>query len=252
MEKYLVKTVNNIEADASGNVNINSQTPWTSNINAAGYTLFGNSISGGTLTLSSTSHATKGDIRFGTSAYDEVNNRLGIGTATPGYKLEVDAGNTVGIIQQLTTTSSDSFMRISSWSRYVKIGTDANFGAQIITNAVGFAMPDAGGVYPLFNGSLTNLSANLGSASYAFGDIYANHANFLGTGNNYFAGKVGIGQATPTALLHLKAGTATASTSPLKFTSGTNLTTPENGAMEFDGTNLYFTVGGVRKTVTLV
>ena len=28
--------------------------------------------------------------------------------------------------------------------------------------------------------------------------------------------------------------------------------TPENGALEYDGTNLYFTVGGVRKTVTLV
>ena len=90
MEKYLVKTVNNTEADASGNVNINgSQTPWTSNINAAGYTLFGNSISGGTLALSSTSHATKGDILFGTSAYDEVNNRLGIGTSTPAASLDI-------------------------------------------------------------------------------------------------------------------------------------------------------------------
>ena len=35
-------------------------------------------------------------------------------------------------------------------------------------------------------------------------------------------------------------------------TTGTNLTTPENGAMEFDGTNLYFTVGGVRKTIQLL
>jgi len=36
------------------------------------------------------------------------------------------------------------------------------------------------------------------------------------------------------------------------LTSGTNLTTPENGTFEFNGTNLYFTVGGVRKMVTLV
>jgi len=58
--------------------------------------------------------------------------------------------------------------------------------------------------------------------------------------------------ATPTAHLHIGAGTATANTAPLKLTAGTNLTTPENGAFEFDGINLYFTVGGVRKTVTLV
>ena len=56
-------------------------------------------------------------------------------------------------------------------------------------------------------------------------------------------GNVGIGQTTPTASLHLKAGTATAGTAPIKLTAGTNMTTPENGTFEFDGTNLYFTVG---------
>lgn len=45
-------------------------------------------------------------------------------------------------------------------------------------------------------------------------------------------GNVGIGQATPTAVLHLKAGTATASTAPIKFTAGTQLTTPESGVLE--------------------
>lgn len=60
-----------------------SQTPWTANVNADGYTLFGNDGSGETLTLGSTSHATKGKILFGTSAYDEVNNRLGLGITTP-------------------------------------------------------------------------------------------------------------------------------------------------------------------------
>ena len=50
-------------------------------------TLLGNTTSGGTLTLQSTSNATKGKLLFGTSAYDEVNNRLGIGTATPSSML---------------------------------------------------------------------------------------------------------------------------------------------------------------------
>jgi hypothetical protein len=62
-------------------------------------------------------------------------------------------------------------------------------------------------------------------------------------------GNVGIGILSPTAALHLLAGTATASTAPLKFTSGTNLTTAEAGAMEFNGTNLFFSPSTTRHTV---
>lgn len=68
------------------------------------------------------------------------------------------------------------------------------------------------------------------------------------------SGNLGVGQLTgqPTARLHINAGTATAGTAPLKFTSGTNLTTPEEGAMEYDGTNYYVTVasGPTRQTIT--
>jgi len=45
----------------------------------------------------------------------------------------------------------------------------------------------------------------------------------------------------PTARLHIAAGTAGAGTAPLKLTAGPVNTTPEAGAIEFDGTNLYFT-----------
>lgn len=50
----------------------------------------------------------------------------------------------------------------------------------------------------------------------------------------------------------LTLATGTTTIAPLKLTAGTNLTTPVNGSFEFDGTNLYFTVGGVRKMVTLI
>ena len=64
-------------------------------------------------------------------------------------------------------------------------------------------------------------------------------------------GNVGIGTASPTAILHIKAGTAAAGTAPLKFTEGINLTTAEAGAMEWDGTNLFITqtAGNNRKTL---
>lgn len=50
----------------------------------------------------------------------------------------------------------------------------------------------------------------------------------------------GIG-VTPTAILHLKAGTASANTAPLKFNSGSLMTSPEAGAVEYAGDNLRIT-----------
>jgi hypothetical protein len=54
----------------------------------------------------------------------------------------------------------------------------------------------------------------------------------------------------PTAVIDITPGTA--ALGPLRLNAGTNVTTPLNGLFEFDGTNLYFTVGGTRKTVTLI
>jgi hypothetical protein len=54
-------------------------------------------------------------------------------------------------------------------------------------------------------------------------------------------GLVGVGVTGATAVLHLKAGTATASTAPLKVNSGTLMGTAETGAVEYDGTDWYLT-----------
>lgn len=62
-------------------------------------------------------------------------------------------------------------------------------------------------------------------------------------------GNVGIGEVDPSAVLHLKAGTASAGTAPVKLTAGTNLSTPEAGAIEYDGTSLYFTPSTTRKVL---
>lgn len=66
-------------------------------------------------------------------------------------------------------------------------------------------------------------------------------------------GQLGIGVTAPTAMLHLKAGTATASTAPIKLTSGTLNTTAEAGAIEFLTDKLYATIttGAARKELTL-
>jgi len=54
-------------------------------------------------------------------------------------------------------------------------------------------------------------------------------------------GKVGIGTDIPTAYLHLAEGTSTLA--PFKLTAGTKLNVIEDGAMEYDGSHLYFSVG---------
>lgn len=72
-----------------------------------------------------------------------------------------------------------------------------------------------------------------------------------GTGTNYWTlsgnniynnnvGNVGIGQTTPTARLHLAAGTNVAGTAPLKFTAGTILAAQEDGVLEYGMGHLYF------------
>jgi hypothetical protein len=63
------------------------------------------------------------------------------------------------------------------------------------------------------------------------------------------AGNVGIGTTSPSARLHLAAGVATAFGAPFKLTSGVNLTSPEDGALEYDGSHLYFTIGSTRSAL---
>jgi hypothetical protein len=66
------------------------------------------------------------------------------------------------------------------------------------------------------------------------------------------SGRTGIqGVTTPTAYVHLGAGIATPNNAPLKLTSGVNLTIPEAGCFEFNGTNLFFTPGVSRQNVLL-
>jgi len=61
------------------------------------------------------------------------------------------------------------------------------------------------------------------------------------------------GSTTPTATLHLAAGSATAGTAPLKFTSGPLLTAPEAGAAEYYNGHFYLTTEqSVRLAVALV
>lgn len=82
----------------------------------------------------------------------------------------------------------------------------------------------------------------------AIGTNAVNRLHILGVaGGGSVAGNIGVGQTNPTAFFHIKAGAAAAGSAPLKLTSGTNLTTAEAGAFEYNGTNLFFTRSGTTR-----
>ena len=80
----------------------------------------------------------------------------------------------------------------------------------------------------------------------------SNTAQFLNHSGYYSLaildnGNIGIGTATPTALLNIAAGTST--NAPLQLTSGTSLSSPVNGSIEYDGTNYYATAQGTQQII---
>ena len=79
--------------------------------------------------------------------------------------------------------------------------------------------------------------SNNATISGSVGVVGNTTLNTVSASNSTVTGKMYVGGTgvTPSAYLHLAAGTAVAGTAPLKFTSGSLLTTPEAGAFEFLG-----------------
>ena len=213
---------------------------------SGGQTLIGGTASGNNLTLQSTSNVTKGNILFGTSVYDEVNNRLGIGTTNPGgytdakFTVRMNTathnGNSIAYLASFNRVNSD----VATWY----MGADTSDNGVLVTNNADLRIGKdfVGTFYEYMRMTIINGVAT--TAQFAFN---SNQLILLSTGN------VGIGINSPTAKLHLVAGTATASTAPLKFNSGTSLTTAEAGAVEFTTDDLFFTIttGAARKAFVL-
>ncbi len=184
--------------------------------------LLGSSAASGTLTLMSTSSATKGKIIFGTSVYDEVNNRMGIGTAAPQ--------NVLHVASNILTANTEVFPFRSSESTTAK-GVVIGYYTNSAGTDVAESRIRSTGTVPLAIGTPTYPQA-----------IYI---------LNNTLGNIGIANLNPTARIHIGAGSATPSTAPLKFTSGTLMTIPEPGSVEFNGADLFYTNGsGARKTTT--
>lgn len=178
-------------------------------------------------------------------------NGTGSGTTAVGYNSGYNLGT--GNFNTLIGNSAGAGTGASNVSNVVAVGYQA------LQNIVTFANANIG------IGTQAGLNITSGSNNIIIGyNISAPSAtanNQLNIGNILFgqgitgslatiAGTIGIGKfAATTAMLSLPAGTATVA--PVNIASGVVLTTPLNGSLEYDGTNLFFTVGTTRKTVTL-
>jgi hypothetical protein len=126
-----------------------------------------------------------------------------------------------------------------------------------VGNLVGFRAMDAiGSAVPVVVNQAGLVVEDLLRGTNRFGVVLnltvgANKWNLYAAGSaqNYVAGKLALGNggSAPTAKLEIGAQTTAANSAPIKLIAGTLMTTPENGAIEFDGTHIYCTIGGVRK-----
>lgn len=165
----------------------------------------------------------------------EADGDVGIGTSAASYKLSVrhdQDGYGVMSVDNATSGgfSGVYFMQNTAYRGhigYVNTGGVSTFGGK--------------GFYQLASGDRPMVF----SVGTVGSELFLERMRIDQIGN------VGIG-LVPTAKLTLAAGTATANTAPLKFTSGTNLTTPESGAIEYDGINYFATSGGIRYTLAKV
>jgi 6-phosphogluconolactonase (cycloisomerase 2 family) len=189
-----------------------------------------------TATASTTGSSATGAFNYGTLGYSDQNTLA-------SFQSSVNTYNQVVVQNTSSGTSASADLTISN-----NLGTAttyyANFGinSSTFSGTGSLALPNA--TYVATAGGATASDLVLGTfSSTAPGAIRfvingsGTDALNINTSSRTFVG----GSTSATALLHVAAGTASASTAPVKFTSGTNLTTPEAGTVEYDGTVFYQT-----------
>ncbi len=185
-----------------------------------------------------------GSLAFGTVSEgmritDEGN--VGIGTSTPETFLHIDAGEQLAYPSPVFKATANNG------------GADRDFTIEFTGSSGGNWQMGADSSSRYI---LKGYSVDLSPTNASGGTRVAGSGDFSVYTDDLFVdqseGRVGIGTTSPTATLHLKAGTTAANTAPLKFTAGTNLTTPEAGVMEYDGTDLFFTPDTTRKTLAFI
>jgi hypothetical protein len=145
---------------------------------AGGQAIFGGTAASETYTIKSTSHATKGKVIFGaagTTAYDEVNERWGFGTASPAVPVHIAKATNAQIYVATSSAASSAFLSVAN------TGTPGTFQ----TNIVAFGSTVTGQV--TFTGQTAPNNAALFSSNPVLmvGSQHATGKTVIGAGTNY-------------------------------------------------------------------
>jgi hypothetical protein len=164
----------------------------------------------------------------------EGDGSVGIGTTNPTVLLQVGAASTQAfVVRQVGTAVSVGIGTINpsdklTVSGKIQIQQDSGSNNRLVLR---------GQPASLYRWNIDNYGPE--NTFRIFREDESTAANGAVVVGINTANNVGIGSTNPTAKLWVSGGTAT--TAPLKIAPGTNLTTPEAGAFEYDGTLLYHT-----------
>lgn len=180
------------------------------------------------------------------------NGRLGIGTDDPDESIEIKLPGDNDIqITSADPPNAPNFhfvTRNGTFAAPLQLNDDDVIGSVTVTGWSGSGESDIlASITSLADGDHTsgNLPSKFNLSVTGVGDDSEDDNGIEMTIEA--SGNVGIGNEDPTGVLHIKAGGTVAESAPIKFNAGTNLTTPETGAFEYDGSHLYFTLWWDRK-----
>ena len=156
-----------------------------------------------------------GDLTVDTSTLkvDSTNNRVGIGTASPGYLLDVQAATAVAQILSTTGTNA-AYLQVSNTGGVFYLGRENSAGTSFASPAYS-AVLYAGGAYPLVttvNGSERYRIASDGVATWS------NVGGVAGTAMTLNSTGLGVG-ASPSYKLHVAGANPTAAINSTTATS---------------------------------
>lgn len=168
---------------------------------------------------------------------------IGVGTNTPSGRIHAfsSINNTSTVLSENGidgTGSSAVFRCMIGGGSITELGTTGSaFAVNPNLAASGYLISNAA------NGIIIGATGAGPAAFRIFTSLVGEVLRVVSSGN------IGVGVNTPTAYLHLKGGTAAVGSAPIKLNIGVNLAVPESGALEWNGSNVFFTNAATRESI---